>query len=130
MGLPVLTLQGQSFASRVASSILTALDLPELITQSMASYEARALELAKDVAQLQALRSKLANNKTTSNYFNQTQYVRGLEVHFKVLAQQDAPPAPTRNSCLAHRVRQTLAPQIQVLRALWEKACKVWSRTH
>ncbi len=78
-GLPVLTLQGQSFASRVASSILTALDLHELITTDLQSYEARALELASNAAQLQALRSKLEGAKAAGNYFNQTQYVRGLE---------------------------------------------------
>jgi protein O-GlcNAc transferase len=78
-GLPVLTLQGQSFASRVASSILTALDLPELITTDLASYEARALELANDALQLKMLRARLAKSKAEGRYFNQVQYVRGFE---------------------------------------------------
>jgi protein O-GlcNAc transferase len=82
-GLPVLTLQGQSFASRVAGSILTALDLPELTTTDLASYEARAIELANDAAQLAGLRQKLAHSKTVSRYFNQTHYVRGLEHAFR-----------------------------------------------
>ncbi len=77
--LPVLTLQGQSFASRVASSLLLALDLQELITYDMPSYQARALELAKQPAQLQALREKLARSKAGGRYFNQAEYVRGLE---------------------------------------------------
>ncbi len=85
MGLPVLTLQGQSFASRVASSILTALDLQELITTDMASYEARALELANDAIQLQGLRSKLANSKARGKYFNQTHYVRALEQTYHIM---------------------------------------------
>jgi len=79
MGLPLLTRQGQSFASRVASSILTALDMPELITTDAASYEARAIELATDSAQLHHLRRKLARSKAAGRYFNQTHYVRGLE---------------------------------------------------
>jgi protein O-GlcNAc transferase len=127
-GLPVLTLQGQSFASRVASSILTALGLQELITTDMASYEARALELATDAVQLKALRDKLASNKADVAYFNQAHYARGLEASFKGLARrQDAAQVPTRNSCSAHRARQILARQTQALRALWERVRKVLS---
>lgn len=85
-GLPVLTLQGASFASRVASSILMALDLPELITTDMASYEARAIELATDALQLQNLRHKLARSKAEGRYFNQTQYVQALENALSVVA--------------------------------------------
>ena len=79
MGLPVLTLQGQSFASRVASSILTALNLRELITKDLTSYETRAIQLATDAAQLQHLRHKLVSSKAEGHYFNQMQYVRRLE---------------------------------------------------
>ncbi len=84
-GLPVLTLQGQSFASRVASSILTALDLPELITTDMTSYEARALELATDAAELQRIKKMLAQSKAASVYFDQRQYVRGLEQAYRTM---------------------------------------------
>lgn len=78
-GLPVLTLQGKSFASRVASSILTALELPELITTDLASYEALALALAKDPKRLQGIKQKLEQSKASGLYFDQRRYVRELE---------------------------------------------------
>jgi protein O-GlcNAc transferase len=78
-GLPVLTLQGESFASRVASSILTALDLPELITQCESQYETLALTLASQPVRLNRLTRDLQRSIQTSNYFDQTAYARGLE---------------------------------------------------
>ena len=59
-GLPVLTRRGGAFASRVASSLLTATGLPELIVESWDDYEAMALALARDPARLSALKRKLA----------------------------------------------------------------------
>ena len=46
MGLPVLTLSGNSFSSRIAASLLNAVNIPELITNSQSKYEAKAIELA------------------------------------------------------------------------------------
>jgi len=79
VGLPVLTLQGASFASRVASSILSALGLQALITTDLAKYEARALELAHHPVQLKNLRHQLKQSKAVGAYFNQTRYARLLE---------------------------------------------------
>jgi len=45
MGLPVLTLIGNSFASRVAASLLNAVNMPELITYTQVEYESLAIEL-------------------------------------------------------------------------------------
>ena len=92
MGLPVLTLQGTSFASRVASSILTALDLPELVTTNIAAYEALAIELATQPARLPALRQKLESSKAQGRYFNQIKYVRALEDALTAIAN----PAPQK----------------------------------
>ncbi len=92
MGLPVLTLQGQSFASRVASSILMALDLPELVTTSMTAYEALAIELASQPARLPVLRQKLERSKAAGRYFNQMQYVQALENALTAVAY----PAPQK----------------------------------
>jgi predicted O-linked N-acetylglucosamine transferase (SPINDLY family) len=58
-GLPVLTCMGTAFAARVAGSLLTALELPELITTSLAEYEHAAIELARDPSRLEALRQRL-----------------------------------------------------------------------
>ena len=52
-GVPVLTCTGQSFAGRVGASLLHAAGLPELVTDDLAAYEALALALANDPAQLQ-----------------------------------------------------------------------------
>jgi predicted O-linked N-acetylglucosamine transferase (SPINDLY family) len=78
-GLPVLTLMGQSFASRVAASLLTAIGLPELITTTPAAYEALAIELAKNPEQLTALKQKLSSNRLTTPLFDTPQFTQDLE---------------------------------------------------
>lgn len=61
-GLPVITCQGNSFASRVASSLLINLGLPELVTQSLPAYEQMAFTLAGDPARLIEIKSTLIKN--------------------------------------------------------------------
>ena len=78
-GLPVLTCLGATFAGRVTASLLTAIDLPELITRSHDEYEALALALATDPERLAALRRKLALNRTTQPLFDTARYARYLE---------------------------------------------------
>ena len=55
-GLPVLTCRGESFASRIAASLLTAIELPELITQNQTEFETLAIELAQKSQRLPKLR--------------------------------------------------------------------------
>jgi predicted O-linked N-acetylglucosamine transferase (SPINDLY family) len=81
-GLPVLTLLGESFASRVAASLLTAIDLPELITSTPGQYEALAIELAANPEQLAHLRDRLARNRLTSPLFDTQRYTRHLEAAY------------------------------------------------
>src|SRR5260370_2536182 len=64
-GLPVLTCIGNTFAGRVAGSLLRAIGLDELATSSLEEYEALALQLAEDRARLAKLRSRLAQNRHT-----------------------------------------------------------------
>jgi predicted O-linked N-acetylglucosamine transferase (SPINDLY family) len=78
-GLPVLTLPGESFASRMAASVLTAAGLPELIAQSRADYERRALELATDPERLEALKRKLAVHRSSCALFDTATFTRNLE---------------------------------------------------
>jgi predicted O-linked N-acetylglucosamine transferase (SPINDLY family) len=59
-GLPVLTCTGESFASRVAASLLRSLELPELVTGTVNDYATRALQLARDPELLTSLRLRLA----------------------------------------------------------------------
>jgi predicted O-linked N-acetylglucosamine transferase (SPINDLY family) len=58
-GLPVLTLIGQSFASRIAASLLKAIGLSELITNSQEQYEALAIELAMNPKKLAGIKERL-----------------------------------------------------------------------
>ena len=78
-GLPVLTLMGNAFASRVAASLLNAIELPELITSTPQAYEALAIEIAKNPAKLAALKQKLASNRLTTPLFDTPQFTRDLE---------------------------------------------------
>jgi protein O-GlcNAc transferase len=78
-GLPVLTCEGQGFASRVASSLLRTVGLPQLITGSIAQYEDTATALAADAARLRQLRATLAQARSTAALFDTARYARNLE---------------------------------------------------
>ncbi len=84
-GLPVLTCTGSAFASRVAASLLGAANLSELVTTSLADYEAAALRLAKDPARLAALRQKLARNRQTCPLFDTDRYRRHIEAAYATM---------------------------------------------
>lgn len=96
-GLPVLTCKGNSFAGRAAASLLEAMDLPELITDSLSSYEALALKLARDKEQLAAVTAKLMRNRDSSPVFDTARFTRHLEAAFATMAEgqrNGEPPAP------------------------------------
>ena len=78
-GLPVLTRIGQSFAGRVAASLLTAIDMPELITTTQEQYEALAVELATDSRRLGRVRHKLEQNRSTKPLFDTQLFTRRIE---------------------------------------------------
>jgi predicted O-linked N-acetylglucosamine transferase (SPINDLY family) len=87
-GLPVLTCMGQSFPGKVAASVINAVGLPEMVTRSLAEYEARALELARDPAAHAALREKLAHNRKTQPLFDTVRYTRNLEAAYARMWEQ------------------------------------------
>jgi len=78
-GLPVLTCTSDAFASRVAASLLTAIDLPELITTTQEEYEALAVELATNTEQLNAIRQKLERNRSTTPLFDTKLFTKHIE---------------------------------------------------
>ena len=78
-GLPVLTCPGEAFASRVAASLLTAIEMPELITRTPDEYEALAVELATNPERLRAIRQKLERNRLTTPLFDSRLFTRHLE---------------------------------------------------
>jgi predicted O-linked N-acetylglucosamine transferase (SPINDLY family) len=84
-GLPVLTLSGETFVSRVAGSLLHSLGLPELITHSVSDYEARAFELAHDRQALASLRQRLQANRLSSSVFDIQRAARGIEQAYRMM---------------------------------------------
>ena len=94
-GLPVLTLIGQSFASRVAASLLNAIGLPELITTSQDEYEVLAIDLAKNPQKLAAIKQKLANNRLSAPLFDTPLFTKYLEAAYMQMMntyQEDLQP--------------------------------------
>jgi predicted O-linked N-acetylglucosamine transferase (SPINDLY family) len=79
VGLPLITLAGDTFVSRVAGSLLRAVGLPELVTTTWEQYESLALDLARDRHRLDQLRSRLAANRETSDLFQGQKFARHVE---------------------------------------------------
>jgi predicted O-linked N-acetylglucosamine transferase (SPINDLY family) len=82
-GVPVLTCAGETFASRVAGSLLQAVGLPDMITTSLTEYEALALGLAHDPVALSRQRERLAANRTTTPLFDTARTTRDLEAVYE-----------------------------------------------
>ncbi|HEX4768853.1 MAG TPA: tetratricopeptide repeat protein [Lichenihabitans sp.] len=97
MGLPVLTLSGETYVSRMAGSLLTAAGLPELITSSPEDYEALAFRLATEPGLFEGLRQRLAAARDTCALFDMARFTRSLEAAFRHMHEQRsgiaAPPA-------------------------------------
>ena len=82
-GLPLLTMRGDSFPSRVGASILSAAELPELITTSEHEYESKAQWLVDHSDQLQRLKDRLIKNRSECALFNTVQKTRDLEYAYR-----------------------------------------------
>jgi protein O-GlcNAc transferase len=103
-GVPIVTRAGRSFASRVATSLLHAVDLPELSTSSLGDYEALAIALASDPARLLAVKARLAAAIPVAPLFDPVRFARHLEAAFEAMDVQarsgaapadfDVPPLP------------------------------------
>jgi len=78
-GVPLLTCAGETFAARMAGSLLRTAGLPELITFSLEDYAAKALELALRPKDLGALRQRLARQRTESPLFDTNRFRRHVE---------------------------------------------------
>lgn len=84
-GVPVLTLPGNAFASRVAASFLKAIGLPEMIVSSEEEYEAFACKLAIEPETLAAIRTKLAANRATQPLFDTARFTRHLDSAYRIM---------------------------------------------
>jgi predicted O-linked N-acetylglucosamine transferase (SPINDLY family) len=87
-GVPVLTCMGTSFAGRVAASALTAVGLPELISQSPEEYEQTALRLVRHPEQLQELRAKLTGLRRGAPLFDTAGYTHYLEQAYREMHER------------------------------------------
>ena len=83
VGLPVLTIAGKSFASRVAASLLNTLDLNELVVTKAKDYELLAISLASDSSKLKKVKEMLLENIKTSPLFNTKLFTNNLELIYK-----------------------------------------------
>jgi protein O-GlcNAc transferase len=78
-GLPLLTCRGTTFPGRVAASLLTAVGMPELITESMIEYESRAIALARDPETMSELKNRLNSNRLTYPLFATDLFRKDIE---------------------------------------------------
>ena len=79
MGVPLITLAGESFASRVAASILNEVNLNELVTKNKNDYQNIAIDIGNDKKKLKNLKEKLKGSISKSNLFNSILYTKNLE---------------------------------------------------
>jgi len=82
-GLPVLTCIGKTFPGRVAASLLKAIGLPELITNSKEEYIEQAIMLANSPEELAKIKNKLAENRLKTPLFNSTLFTKQIETGYQ-----------------------------------------------
>jgi predicted O-linked N-acetylglucosamine transferase (SPINDLY family) len=84
-GLPVLTCAGETFASRVAASLLCATGLPELITTTPEVYEQMAVELAVRPGHVADIKRKLSENRLSAPLFDTARFTRHIEAAYAAM---------------------------------------------
>lgn len=84
IGLPVVTKMGRGFAARVAGSLLTAMEMPDLITETEQAYEKLALNLAQNPDRLSELRQEILSKQATAPLFNTELYTRHIEEGYQI----------------------------------------------
>jgi predicted O-linked N-acetylglucosamine transferase (SPINDLY family)/SAM-dependent methyltransferase len=100
-GLPLLTCAGQTFSSRMAGSLLRAVDLPQLITHNFEDYEEKAVELANNPQRIASMKRQLIANRLTCALFDSPRFVRNMEAALQKVAK----PAAPRLAAPEHAVR-------------------------
>lgn len=88
MGTPILTLSGRSYISRMAGSLLTAVGLPDLITNTLDDYVAQAVRLGRNPLRIASYKRYLADEGRRSPLFDIPSIVRAIEDAFESLALQ------------------------------------------
>jgi protein O-GlcNAc transferase len=85
VGLPVMTQIGETFAGRVGSSLLNAIDIPELVTTTEQAYEALAVELASNSDKLRDVKRKLVNRRFSTALFDTRLFTRHIEKAYSAM---------------------------------------------
>ena len=109
-GLPVLTVLGTTFAARVSASLLHAACVPELIADSLATYEAMALRLAREPDALAAIKAMLAQNRDACPLFDTTRFTRNLESAYLSMWQRWQRGEPPRSFSVERNADPGAAP--------------------
>lgn len=91
-GVPLVTRMGESFASRVAASLLHAVGLPELVTTSQDAYFELAKALALDSRRLRDIRELLQNNRNVAPLFDTQRFTRDLEALYQCIQVAGSKP--------------------------------------
>ena len=97
VGLPFLTLAGDTFTSRVGASMLNAIGLPELITHSENEYKNKAIELATNSILLKEIKKKLEINKLSKPLFDAKLFTKNVESAYKKIYKKYNSNIPTEN---------------------------------
>jgi predicted O-linked N-acetylglucosamine transferase (SPINDLY family) len=87
-GTPILTLSGRSYISRMCGSLLTAVGLPDLITETLGDYERLAVQIGRNPARAASYKRFLAEHGRSSRLFDVPGIVRSIERQFEHLALQ------------------------------------------
>ncbi|WFU02439.1 glycosyl transferase [Rhizobium sp. CB3171] len=105
-GLPVLTMKGTNFASRVSESLLNAIGVPELVAAGVKAYEDMAVELARQPERIAALKETLAANRYIKPLFDAERLTRYVETAYEMMVARakqgldpdhmDVPALPAR----------------------------------
>jgi predicted O-linked N-acetylglucosamine transferase (SPINDLY family) len=100
-GLPLVTCSGETFASRMAGSLLRAVGLPEMVTESTSAYEALVCKLARNPDLMAAIRNKLAANLTSYPLFNTQLFTRHIEKAYTAIWERHRARLPAQDIHIA-----------------------------
>ena len=104
-GLPVLTRIGETFAGRVAASLLNAIGLPELITTTLEAYEQMAIDLATHREKLTIIKRKLAENRLTTPLFDTALFTKHIEAAYAAMYERYQAGLPPDHIVIPNSIR-------------------------
>ncbi|MGV1832492.1 hypothetical protein [Agrobacterium vitis] len=87
-GVPVMTMQGRNFASRVSESLLNAIGLPQLVASNEQDFVALATALINDPEKLRALKQHLVDQRFKTPLFDAKRFCRHLETAYEMMAER------------------------------------------